>query len=779
MKLKTILMELSKKWKSMVLLLAVLVAAVVAGSVTSPSSIPGCSCEDDNYIPSDEGMNRCQLASDFFIALAYFSIPLELVYFVSCSHMFPFRWVVIQFGAFIVLCGLTHFVSIWTFGPHSYSLVVTQTILKVLTAIVSCATAITLVHIIPELLHVKVRELFLKHKAAELDREMDLIKTQEEVGRHVRMLTHVIRSTLDRHKILNTTLVELAKTLSLENCTVWMPNAEGTALELTHELERRLVNVPFTISAADPCVQSIVQKRLTVIIPPTCALGRASNHRQLAGAMAAVRLPLLHVSNFKGGTPEVVHASYAILVLVLPSESGRQWRPHELQMIEVVADQVAVALSHAAVLEDSQRTRDKLIEQNKALQLARQEAETAIRARNDFLAVMNHEMRTPMHAIIALSSLLQEGTLNMEQRAMVDTVVKSSSLLSTLINDVLDFSRLEDGSLVLELAPFDLPTVLREAGNLAKPMARGKGLDFYFEIADDVPTMVIGDEKRLLQTSLNVVGNAVKFTKTGFVSVLISVEKGNGRWDPLHPSWRPTMCEGYVYIRIEVQDTGLGVRDSDIPRLFHKFVQADSTTTRNYGGTGLGLAICKKFVQLMHGHIWIESEGLGKGSTVTFIVRLQLMPPPTPANREQSSRDEQAATTDLKGLKVLVTDDNSVNRIVTRRLLDRLGCKTTVVESGHQCLATLAQPGSSFEVLLLDLCMPEMDGYEVATRIRQRFPPEDRPLVVALTANTDKDTRDRCLEIGMDGIVLKPISLADMSAELLKLVRKSHAGSAR
>lgn len=258
-----------------------------------------------------------------------------------------------------------------------------------------------------------------------------------------------------------------------------------------------------------------------------------------------------------------------------------------------------MALSHAAVLEDSQRTRDKLVEQNKALQVARQDAVSAIKARNDFLAVMNHEMRTPMHAIIALSSLLQEGTLAIEQRSMVDTVVKSSSLLSTLINDVLDFSRLEDGSLVLELGPFDLQTVLREVGNLAKPLARGKGLEFFFEIKDDVPTNVIGDEKRILQTALNVVGNAVKFTTKGFVSVSISVEKGGGRWDPLNPSWRPTMCEGFVYIRIEVQDTGLGVRDSDIPRLFNKFVQADSTTTRNYGGTGLGLAISKKFVQVL------------------------------------------------------------------------------------------------------------------------------------------------------------------------------------
>ncbi|KAL3684306.1 hypothetical protein R1sor_002328 [Riccia sorocarpa] len=763
---------MAKFWRLLTLLMTLtVVTAVVAATVTSPPGIPGCTCEDEAWASPDEGMTRCQLASDFLIALAYFSIPLELVYFVSCSHMFPFRWVIIQFGAFIVLCGLTHFIAIWTYGPHSYAVVVAQTVLKVLTAVVSCATAITLVHIIPELLHVKVRELFLKHKAAELDREMDIIKTQEEVGRHVRMLTHEIRMSLDRHTILNTTLIELAKTLSLENCTVWMPNADGTALELSHELERRLVQVPICIPAGDASVQLIVQTRAAVIIPPTCALGRESSHRLLSGAMAAVRLPLLHVSSFKGGTPETYHASYAILVLVLPSESGRQWRPHELEMVEVVADQVAVALSHAAVLEDSQRTRDKLVEQNKALQQARQEAETAIRARNDFLAVMNHEMRTPMHAIIALSSLLQEGNLTMEQRAMVDTVVKSSSLLSTLINDVLDFSRLEDGSLILEMAPFDLPTVLREAGNLAKPMARGKGLDFFFEIAADVPTHVIGDEKRLLQTSLNVIGNAVKFTKGGFVSVMVSVEKGDGRMDPRQPGWRPAVTEGFVYLRVEVQDSGLGLRETDIPRLFHKFVQADSTTTRNYGGTGLGLAICKKFVQLMHGHIWIESEGLGKGSTVTFIIRLQLIPKQH-VRRDRISRDEQLNRVDLKGLKVLVTDDNSVNRIVTRRLLDRLGCNTTVVESGHQCLATLSQPGSSFQVLLLDLCMPEMDGYEVAMRIRQRFPPKDRPLVVALTANTDKDTRDRCLQIGMDGVVLKPISLGDMSSELCKLLRK-------
>lgn len=258
-------------------------------------------------------------------------------------------------------------------------------------------------------------------------------------------------------------------------------------------------------------------------------------------------------------------------------------------------------MSHAAVLEDSQRTRQTLVDQNKSLQQARQEAETAIRARNDFLAVMNHEMRTPMHAIIALSSLLQEGKqLSQEQRRMIDTVVKSSSLLSTLINDVLDFSRLEDGSLTLEMRPFELPTVLREAENLAKPMAKGTGLEFFFDINMDVPPNVIGDEKRLLQITLNIIGNAVKFTRQGYVSVSVSLEKYDAsiKRDPRSPSWRPIPCDGFKYIRIVVKDTGLGVSENDIPRLFNKFVQADGTTTRQYGGTGLGLAICKKFVQV-------------------------------------------------------------------------------------------------------------------------------------------------------------------------------------
>jgi len=177
----------------------------------------------------------------------------------------------------------------------------------------------------------------------------------------------------------------------------------------------------------------------------------------------------------------------------------------------------------------------------------------------------------------------------------------------------------------------------------------------------------------------------------------------------------------------------------------------------------------------MNGHIWIESEGPNRGSTVTFIVRLQEQSS-SAKDRDRPSREDLLNKEDLRGLKVLVTDDNSVNRIVTRRLLDRLGCDTTVVESGQQCLNALSQPGSNFRVLLLDLCMPEMDGYEVARLIKQNFRPGE-PLVVALTANTDKGTKEKCMQIGMDDVVLKPISLLEMSAVLCKLLHNPKSGS--
>ncbi|KAJ7547217.1 hypothetical protein O6H91_08G075300 [Diphasiastrum complanatum] len=422
-----------------------------------------CNCEEA-FWPADDLLMRYQYISDFFIALAYFSIPLELIYFVKKSAVFPYRWVLVQFGAFIVLCGATHLISLWTFAPHSRTVAAVMSVSKVLTAVVSCATALMLVHIIPDLLSVKTRELFLKNKAAELDREMGLIRTQEETGRHVRMLTHEIRSTLDRHTILNTTLVELGKTLALEECALWMPTRSGLELQLSHTL-RTTNPMAVTVPLHHPTIIQVFNSNRAVAISSNSpvAATRPRTGKYVEGDVVAVRVPLLHLSNFRvGGWSDSGKRPYALMVLMLPSDSARRWHIHELELVEVVADQVAVALSHAAILEESMRARDLLMEQNVALDMARREAETAICARNDFLAVMNHEMRTPMHAIIAMASLLQETKMTPEQRSMVETVLRSSNLLATLISDVLDLSRLEDGSLDLDTRNFNLPTVFRE-----------------------------------------------------------------------------------------------------------------------------------------------------------------------------------------------------------------------------------------------------------------------------------------------------------------------------
>lgn len=617
-----------------------------------------CDCIDTQW--HDELLVKYQYISDFLIAIAYFSIPLELIYFVHKSAFFPYRWVLMQFGAFIVLCGATHFISLWTFSMHSKAVAVVMTVAKIACAIVSCATALMLVHIIPDLLSVKTRELFLKNKAEELDREMGLILTQEETGRHVRMLTHEIRSTLDRHTILRTTLVELGRTLALEECVLWMPSRTGMNLQLSHTLNHQ-IQVGSTVPLNHSIVNDVFNNARAIRIPYNCPLARI---RPLVGRyvtpdVVAVRVPLLDLSNFQiNDWRDLSAKSYAIMVLILPADGARKWRDHELELVDVVADQVAVALSHAAILEESMQARDQLMEQNVALDLARREAERAIHARNDFLAVMNHEMRTPMHAMISLSSLLLETELSPEQRVVIETVLKSSNLLATLINDVLDLSRLEDGSLELEIGTFNLHEVFKEIMNLIKPIASVKKLSMTLLISPDLPVYAVGDERRLMQTVLNVAGNALKFTKEGYVTIIASIAKPESFRDCRPPEFYPVSSDGHFFLRVQVKDSGCGILPQDIPHLFTRFTQFRSGSNQTNRGAGLGLAICKRFVNLMGGNIWIESEGPDKGSIATFIVKLGICEGPNDSVVRQVAPKGYAhnRSADLTGHKPVFRD---------------------------------------------------------------------------------------------------------------------------
>ncbi|KAL8161375.1 hypothetical protein V2J09_012864 [Rumex salicifolius] len=727
-----------------------------------------CNCIEPQW-PADDMLVKYQYISDFFIAVGEYSIPLELIYFVKKSAVFPYKWVLVQFGFFIVLSANTHLINLWMFDVHTRKIEVAQTIAKVLCAVVSCVTAFMLVHIIPDLLSVKTRELFLKNKAEELDREMGLIRAQEETGRQVRMLSHEIRSTLDKHTILKITLVELGRTLSLEECALWMPTDNGLELQLCYSLFQENP-VGFTINTQLPAIDHVLRTNHAVKISPNCPVARirpvTGNYRP--GEAVAMRVPLLHFQTKDWS--EMSPKCYAMMVLILPSDTARQWHCHELELVEVVADQVAVALSHAAILEESMRSHEQLMEQNAALDMAKREAETAISARNDFLAVMNHEMRTPMYAIVALLSLLQETELTPEQRQMMETILRCSNHLAALISDVFDLSKVEDGSLKLDSETFDLHAVFREVLSLIKPIASVKKLYISLHVAHHIPEFAVGDEKRLMQILLNIVGNAVKFSKEGSISITATLAKS----EPRLPDFAPVLTDNQFHLRVQVKDSGTGINPQDISKLFSKF--AHSQTVAEGSGNGLGLAVCKRFVNLMDGNIWIESDGLDKGCTATFIVKLGLpdqnlnenklaVLPNLPANRSQ---------TYFPGLRALVMDANGISRTVTRGLLMHLGFEVTTVSTGEECLIRVSP---EYKLVVSDVSNPGVDSYEIALQIHKRFSKsKERPLLVALTAMADITTRENCMRADIDGFLLKPVSVDNMRSLLSELLDQIDRG---
>ncbi|XP_002521957.2 protein EIN4 [Ricinus communis] len=734
-----------------------------------------CNCDDEG-IWSIHSILECQRVSDFLIAVAYFSIPIELLYFISCSN-FPFKWVLLQFIAFIVLCGLTHLLNAWTYyGPHSFQLMLSLTIAKFLTALVSCATAITLLTLIPLLLKWKVRELFLKQNVLELDQEVGFMKKQKEASLHVRMLTREIRKSLDKHTILYTTLVELSKTLDLHNCAVWMPNENRTEMNLTHELKPSAKPYHFSILVNDPDVLEIKGSKGVKILRSNSALGAASGGgSEEAGAVAAIRMPMLRVSNFKGGTPELVDTCYAILVLVLPSMNSRGWSFDEMEIVEVVADQVAVALSHASVLEESQIMREKLSEQNRALQQAKKNAMMASQARNSFQKVMSHGMRRPMHSILGLLSMFQDENMSFEQRIIIDTLVKSGNVLSTLINDVMDISVKDNGRFLLEMRPFRLHSMIKEASCLAKCFCVYKGIGFDIDVHSSLPDLVIGDERRAFQVILHMVGHLLNiYDGGGTVIFRVFSESGSeGKNDRMLGMWKSNASEEYVCIKFEIEiREGSSLSDGSISTTHSSGRRQNSDEAKK----GLSFSMCKKLVQMMQGNIWISQNSLGFTQSMTLVLRFQIRPSYGRGIYAPGTTSEQPNSNSLfRGLKVILADDDDVNRTVTKKLLGKLGCEVTAVSSGFECLSALTCAENSFGAVILDLQMPEMDGFEVAMRIR-KFRSRSWPLIIALTASAEDHIWERCLQMGMNGVIRKPVLLQGMADELRRALQRAGEG---
>jgi signal transduction histidine kinase len=415
-------------------------------------------------------------------------------------------------------------------------------------------------------------------------------------------------------------------------------------------------------------------------------------------------------------------------------------------MVWLVWALLPLSLGIALLFYFQRRTEKSLIQEIATRKRAEQEARTANRTKSEFLANMSHEIRTPMNGILGMVDLLLHSHMDPKQQERIEVIASSAEALLTLLDDILDLSKIEAGKLTLYIAEFHLQEVVDRVVQLLRPKVQEKGLAMEVRIAPEVPYLCLGDANHLRQVLLNLLSNAVKFTPKG--SVHLTVES---RADEDKSS----------RVRFTVRDTGVGIPPRVRDRLFTPFTQADGSSVRSFGGTGLGLAISRQLVELMGGTIGFESV-YGEGSTFWFEVPLATIEGRQQPSEVQTTTEEKPNTTRAVDFRVLVVDDNAVNLLVARQQLEYLGYSTDAVGSGAEALKAVGQ--QRYNVVLMDCQMPGLDGYETTRRLRQLEGGARRTVVIAVTAHAMKGEREKCLAASMDDYIAKPYRTEELGS---------------
>lgn len=445
-------------------------------------------------------------------------------------------------------------------------------------------------------------------------------------------------------------------------------------------------------------------------------------------------------------------------------EGAQDYLPKDTITSGVLQKSVQTAIEKIELLKQLYTQNEKLKETNLRLQAANQEAAAAAKAKNEFLANMSHELRTPMNSVLGMSELLLTTTLNAKQEKFANAIYNSGTMMLDLVSDILDFAKIEVGELKLHPEYFILFELIEEVSQLFERNAAERHIKFNLDYDKNIPHLIEADRVRLRQVIVNLVGNAIKFTHDGSVTVKITeLSRENSK----------------TSIRFEVKDTGIGIPEDKQLYIFEKFTQIDSSSSRKYGGTGLGLSICKNLMRLMGGNIGVMSDP-GKGSTFWFEIVVPMMEQDIqPNNIEEKGIEEKGSNDNSKvsapmakdfRAHLLVAEDNTDNQVLIQEMLEFMGCHVSISKNGQEALKAIEENQGKYDIVIMDCQMPEIDGYELTKIIRTKLWGKTLP-IVAMTAHALYGDRRKCLESGMNDYISKPARMVDIERILRKYVK--------